>query len=71
LFSEGEAQVFDNIRVVGGPLVLSTAAEVDEAEAQLGIRFLPATGNTSPGSGRAFWAASTSASTRPVASSPA
>jgi hypothetical protein len=31
--------VFDNITVVGGPLVLSSPAEVDAAEAQLGIRF--------------------------------
>jgi hypothetical protein len=31
--------VFDNVTVVGGPLVLSPPAEVDAAEAQLGIRF--------------------------------
>src|SRR5262245_48527290 len=31
--------MFDDITVVGGPLVLSTAAEVDAAEAQLGLRF--------------------------------
>lgn len=31
--------MFESITVVGGPLVLSNAAEVDAAEAQLGIRF--------------------------------
>jgi hypothetical protein len=31
--------VFENVTVVGGPLVLSPPAEVDAAEAQLGIRF--------------------------------
>ena len=31
--------MFDNVTVVGGPLVLSSPAEVDTAEAQLGIRF--------------------------------
>jgi hypothetical protein len=31
--------VFDNITVVGGPLVVSSPAEVDAAEAKLGIRF--------------------------------
>jgi hypothetical protein len=31
--------MFNNVTVVGGPLVLSPAAEVDAAEAQLGIRF--------------------------------
>ena len=31
--------MFDNVTVVGGPLVLSSPAEVDAAEAQLGIRF--------------------------------
>src|SRR5262249_5818960 len=33
------AQMFENITVIGSPLVLSTPAEVDAAEAQLGIRF--------------------------------
>jgi hypothetical protein len=33
------AQMFDNITVIGSPLVLSTPAEVDAAEAHLGIRF--------------------------------
>ena len=33
------AQMFENITVIGGPLVLSTPAEVDAAEAHLGIRF--------------------------------
>jgi hypothetical protein len=31
--------VFENVTVVGGPLVLSPQTEVDAAEAQLGIRF--------------------------------
>lgn len=31
--------MFENVIVVGGPLVLSPPAEVDAAEAQLGIRF--------------------------------
>jgi hypothetical protein len=31
--------VFDNVTVVGRPLILSPPAEVDAAEAQLGIRF--------------------------------
>jgi hypothetical protein len=31
--------MFENITVKGGPLVLSTAAEVDQAQAALGIRF--------------------------------
>ncbi len=31
--------MFDNVTVVGGPLVLSPSAEVDAAEAQLGTRF--------------------------------
>jgi hypothetical protein len=31
--------VFENLRVVGGPLVLSTDSEIDHAEAALGIRF--------------------------------
>ena len=31
--------MFDNVTVVGGPLILSPPAEVDAAEAQLGIRF--------------------------------
>ena len=31
--------MFGNITIVGGPLVLSTAEEVDGAEAQLGMRF--------------------------------
>jgi hypothetical protein len=31
--------VFDNVTIVGGPLFLSSPAEVDAAEAQLGIRF--------------------------------
>ena len=31
--------MFENVKVVGGPLALSPAAEVDGAEAQLGIRF--------------------------------
>jgi hypothetical protein len=31
--------VFENVTVVSGPLVLSPPAEVDAAEAQLGIRF--------------------------------
>lgn len=31
--------MFENVVVVGGPLVLSSLAEVDDAEAQLGIRF--------------------------------
>jgi len=31
--------MFENVTVVGGPLVLSSQAELDEAEAQLGIRF--------------------------------
>jgi hypothetical protein len=31
--------MFENITVIGGPLVLSTAAEVNVAEAQLGMRF--------------------------------
>ncbi len=30
---------FENVTVVGGPFVLSPSAEVDAAEAQLGIRF--------------------------------
>jgi len=33
------AHMFDNITVIGSPLVLSTPAEVDAAEAHLGIRF--------------------------------
>jgi len=33
------AQMFDNITVIGSPLVLSTPAEVNAAEALLGIRF--------------------------------
>ena len=33
------AQMFENITVIGSPLVLSTPAEVDAAEAHLGIRF--------------------------------
>jgi len=33
------AQMFDNITVIGSPLVLSTPAEVDAAEAHLDIRF--------------------------------
>jgi len=33
------AQMFENISVIGSPLVLSTPAEVDAAEAHLGIRF--------------------------------
>lgn len=31
--------MFENIRVIGGPLVLSSPAEVDAAEADLGMRF--------------------------------
>src|SRR5215813_13021365 len=31
--------MFDNVTPVGGPLVLSAPAEVDAAEAQIGIRF--------------------------------
>src|SRR5262245_28279807 len=31
--------MFDNVAVVEGPLVLSALAEVDAAEAQIGIRF--------------------------------
>lgn len=31
--------MFESITVVGGPLVRSSAAEVDAAEAQLGVRF--------------------------------
>jgi hypothetical protein len=31
--------MFETIVAIGGPLVLSTAAEVDAAEAQLGVRF--------------------------------
>ena len=31
--------MFENVTVVGGPLVLSPPAEVDAAEARLGIRF--------------------------------
>jgi hypothetical protein len=31
--------MFDNIRVIAGPLVLSSPADVDEAEAQLGFHF--------------------------------
>lgn len=31
--------MFENLRVVGGPLVLSTDGEVDRAEAHCGIRF--------------------------------
>jgi hypothetical protein len=31
--------MFDNITVIRSPLVLSTPAEVDAAEAHLGIRF--------------------------------
>ncbi len=31
--------MFENVTAVGGPLVLSPPAEVDAAEAQLGIRF--------------------------------
>lgn len=31
--------MFENVTVTGGPLVLSQESEVDEAEAQLGIRF--------------------------------
>lgn len=33
------ARMFENITVIGSPLVLSTPAEVDAAEAHLGIRF--------------------------------
>ncbi|CAA9326967.1 MAG: hypothetical protein AVDCRST_MAG40-1738 [uncultured Gemmatimonadaceae bacterium] len=33
------AIVFENVTVVGGPLVLSPPAEVDAAEAELGLRF--------------------------------
>jgi hypothetical protein len=33
------AQMFENITVIGSPLILSTPAEVDAAEAQLGMRF--------------------------------
>jgi len=33
------AQMFQNITVIGSPLILSTPAEVDAAEAHLGIRF--------------------------------
>src|SRR5215510_2865555 len=33
------AQLFENITVIGSPLVLSTPAEVDTAQAHLGIRF--------------------------------
>jgi hypothetical protein len=33
------AQMFENITVIGSPLVLSTPAEVDAAEVHLGIRF--------------------------------
>jgi len=33
------AQMFENITVIGSPLVLSTPAEVDAAEAHLGMRF--------------------------------
>src|SRR6516164_2656750 len=33
------AQMFENITVIGSPLVLSTLAEVDAAEAHLGMRF--------------------------------
>jgi hypothetical protein len=33
------AQMFENITVIGSPLVLSTPAEVDAAESHLGIRF--------------------------------
>src|SRR5262245_40085049 len=33
------AQMFENITVIGSPLVLSTPVEVDAAEARLGIRF--------------------------------
>src|SRR5215470_20424765 len=32
-------RVFEKVTVLGGPLVLSPPSEVDEAEAQLGIRF--------------------------------
>jgi len=35
----GGHTVFEKVTVVGGPLVLSPSAEVDEAEAQLSIRF--------------------------------
>src|SRR5262245_54138289 len=34
-----KARMFENITVVGGPLVLSTATDVDAAEAQLGMHF--------------------------------
>jgi hypothetical protein len=35
----GGPEVFENVTVVGGPLILSPSTEVDEAEAQLGIHF--------------------------------
>jgi hypothetical protein len=31
--------MFENIRVIGEPLILSSGADVDAAEAHLGIRF--------------------------------
>ena len=37
--NSARAQMFENIAVIGSPLVLSTPAEVDAAEAHLGIRF--------------------------------
>jgi hypothetical protein len=36
---DGGRQVFENVTIIGGPLVLSPPAEVDAAEAQLGMRF--------------------------------
>ena len=36
----GGLTVFENVTVVGGPLVLSSQAEVDAAESELGLQFL-------------------------------